>query len=290
MSLSCSKKSDKLQRTIFPGTSCPRTDRILFVIRLNRYMNFLSLNVFAILLLILATKLVGEEPNRLAANWTNTSDLPILRADPIKPKDATKFKHDGVMGYWFPSIEMGAKMIREKTIGDEKHTIEAAKAWITDQFGEFPDGVSLRTEKVHTKTAYENGRPSDVGFERTIAFVSCYRGLPTAHRSVVTITDGSNINGYVNLRSYTPVGQAFPIKSSSDAKLAWRKVFLAQGESKETLNLLDNHTTPRLIFVYAPRANSEVGLEYEVVSPTWVLDEAERYMVDARSGKPWLDD
>jgi hypothetical protein len=232
-------------------------------------------------------KEVNREGN---SDWTSEDELPLLRADLIAPqKDAKLFAVERSR-LRYPKERKTPTAPMEKPFQTDKQAVAAAQDWIQEHFGQLPEGVSLKATEVHRSSSGRSNPEFDWDVGHTIFLRAYYHGIPAYNVSIVYITGKTLINATIDLRRYTPLETRKHIVDASTAKRAWRKIIAAREDSAETLKQFDANVKPTLSFAWSPAANNDVGIEYDVLAPTWVLDEAELFMVDGHSGKPWLND
>jgi hypothetical protein len=222
--------------------------------------------------------------------WTAKDRLPLLRADLVTPKKNVDLFAIEMSVVRYPKDQMQPTPPAEKPFETDKQAVAAAKDWINEHFGDLPEGVSLKATEVHHSSS---GRPTpafDWDSGHTIILRAYYNGIPTYNVSIVSITGKTQINGTIDLRRYTPLETQNHVVDASTAERAWRKIIADRENSAEILKQFDANVKPQLSFAWSPMANSDVGLEYDVLAPTWVLDEAELFMVDGHSGKAWYND
>lgn len=231
----------------------------------------------------------AESKNHIR-DWTPEDELPLLRADLITPqRDSKLFAIEPNRVKYLQNSGVSSPIHEVPFLTDDQ-AVAAAKKWITRNFGKLPEDVCLKATRVLHSSS---GRPKpafdwDIG--HTITLRAYYRGIPTDNTTVIYITGRTKITGTIDLRRYTPLKTRGHIVDAEAAKRAWRKVIAPRKDAAEVLKHLDTKTKPRLLFVWSPKANSDVKLSYDVLAPTWVLDDEERIMVDGHSGNPWIND
>ena len=222
-------------------------------------------------------------------NWTEKDELPLLRADRIKPvRDAESFGDViGGLRLQYPKGGGKPRPATEPPFSTDEQAVAAARAWLTAHFGHLQEGASLEVKTVYRSSS---GRPkpandSDIG--HTIVFCEHFRGIPTDNYTTVCITGKTQISATVDIRRYTPVESPKRIVDAAAAKEVWRKGLAAHESTAATLDNLRRRRSQGLSSCGCPRAGFATDSTF--LAPTWNVDGG-IMMVDGHSGEPWVND
>ena len=247
--------------------------------------------VVAVSGLIVVSFVLNRPAPQSAPQLPDDGKLPLLVATKLRPiADVGNFKDE--YGYFKYTTEPDPQLPKEEPFATDEAAIAAAQQWIIAHFGELPAYTSLELKSLEHSSS---GHPQSVhAWDRghTISFRQTYRGMPTDKFAIIYITGRTQFSASVCLCSFAPLSNsAKPVVSAKFAIKALRDVYEGMDIGSEFLAQFDNEATAILSYVWSPEANEVHSLKTAaVLAPTWVIDNDERLLVDAHTGKPWMND
>jgi len=240
--------------------------------------------------LVVVSFVLNGPVGRRVPPWPKDGTLPLLVAKKMRPiADAGKFKDDGYFKYLG---KRDPQPPREEPFATDEAAIAAAQQWIVAHFGELPPHSSLKVKALDHSSS---GRPQpafDWDRGHTITFTQLFRGIPTDRFAVIYITGQTQFSASVSLCSFEPLPRSRkPVVNANVAIKALRDVYEKMNVGPKFLAEFDKKAHAKMSYVWSPEANRDHLLdEIDVLAPTWVIDDEERLVVDAHTGKPWMND
>ncbi|MBX3462840.1 MAG: hypothetical protein KF830_06690 [Planctomycetes bacterium] len=217
--------------------------------------------------------------------------LPMLQAvrrEPIRERER------------FTPAGMGFDRAADAAAGDDEpphatdtEAVAAAIAWIVARFGPLPDETALVATSID-HSAVGSDEPEDRAAHpgHTIVLRQSYRGTLTRAVSVVYLAGRSRVSGHFELAAFTPIaGSVAPVigaEAAVEAVVRWAQAneVVAASDVAE----FRRRAAPRLEFVRSPEHAPGPDPAAVVFRANWVPVPDEPCLVDAHSGRVWIDD
>lgn len=231
-----------------------------------------------------------DVPRRDEAQDVGKGDcLPVLRCDPMTPiADAGAFVDHGGM-YEYP-IELVRNAAPSDPFPTNEEAVQTARKWIGVHFGSMSAGTDLMVQSVQ-QSASGHDRPV-YSWDRghTVTLRQTYLGVPLHASAVVYILGRNGLAGTVQLVRVEPVpGSMANVITSEDAMRSAKKFMQDKGASVNDIDVSGGSGSPRLEYVCL-RIGDGSAVTRSEFRPQWVIVPGEPLMVDAHSGKAWLND
>jgi hypothetical protein len=221
----------------------------------------------------------------------NDDTLPLVVATRMQPiADGNNFKDD--YGYFRYPAEPDPQPPKEEPFATDEAAIAAAQQWIVAHFGTLPPHTSLKVKSLEHSSSGHPRAAFDWDHGHTITFTQLFRGIPTDRFAVIYITGRTQFSASVSLCSFEPLPRSRkPVVNQNVAIKALRDVYEKMNVGPKFLAEFDKTAHAKMSYVWSPEANRDHLLDdVDVLAPTWVINAEERLVVDAHTGKPWMND
>jgi hypothetical protein len=217
--------------------------------------------------------------------------LPLVKCKKLVPiVDKDDFA-DETFVYRYPKNHENPTPPTEEPYATDEEAVKAATDWLVKHFGRLPPETALVTTRVQRSSSGQDKPAYDWDRGHTIVLCQTFRGTPTSNDTILYITGKTRFSGSIGLASFEPIpGSAKPTISKEEAVKAVRRMAEARGATAKHLEDLDKRLKPVLEYEWSPTYNEGFDLDTPVLNPNWHMIPGEPLMVDAHTGKLWVND